>query len=221
MDRLRELGERIEAREARIGVIGLGYVGLPLALEFAKAGFRVMGFDLDAAKVETLHEGRLLHRGRAGRPRSPSAVRDGPLHGQHRLRRALALRRDQRLRADAAHARPRIPTSRFIVRAVEEIRKRLRSGQLIVLGSTTYPGTTHELFVPMLEEHGPARAAHDFALAFAPERIDPANQQFALREVPKVVGGETPLCGELARASCSRRSSTTSCRSRRRRAPRW
>jgi UDP-N-acetyl-D-glucosamine dehydrogenase len=81
--------------------------------------------------------------------------------------------------------------------AMEEIRKRLRSGQLVVLGSTTYPGTTHELFVPMLESTG-LRVGQDFALAFAPERIDPANRQFAVREVPKVVGGETATCCELA-----------------------
>jgi hypothetical protein len=94
--------------------------------------------------------------------------------------------------------RSKDPDVSHMASAMEEIRKRLRSGQLIVLGSTTYPGTTHELFVPMLESTG-LRVGHDFALAFAPERIDPANRQFAVREVPKVVGGETALCCELAR----------------------
>jgi UDP-N-acetyl-D-glucosamine dehydrogenase len=89
------------------------------------------------------------------------------------------------------------PDVSFIVRAVEDIRKRLRAGQLLILGSTTYPGTTHDLFVPILEESG-LQLGRDFAVAFAPERIDPANQKFALRDVPKVVGGETPLCAELA-----------------------
>ena len=94
--------------------------------------------------------------------------------------------------------RSKDPDVSHMASAMEEIRKRLRSGQLIVLGSTTYPGTTHELFVPMLESTG-LRVGQDFALAFAPERIDPANRQFAVREVPKVVGGETALCCELAR----------------------
>ena len=84
-----------------------------------------------------------------------------------------------------------------MAKAMEEIRKRLRSGQMIILGSTTYPGTTHDLFVPMLEETG-LSIGEDFALAFAPERIDPANRDFAVHEIPKVVGGETPVCRELA-----------------------
>jgi UDP-N-acetyl-D-glucosamine dehydrogenase len=84
-----------------------------------------------------------------------------------------------------------------MARALEEIRKRLRAGQLVVLGSTTYPGTTHELFVPMLQSTG-LRVGVDFSLAFAPERIDPGNKQFPVHEVSKVVGGETPLCAELA-----------------------
>jgi UDP-N-acetyl-D-glucosamine dehydrogenase len=84
-----------------------------------------------------------------------------------------------------------------MVAAVEEIRKRLRTGQLIILGSTTYPGTTHELYLPLLEASG-LRVGEDFSLAFAPERIDPANKQFKVRNVPKVVGGETPLCTDLA-----------------------
>jgi UDP-N-acetyl-D-glucosamine dehydrogenase len=92
----------------------------------------------------------------------------------------------------------RDPDVSHIVRAVEEIRKRLRSGQLIVLGSTTYPGTTHDLFVPLLEEAG-LRCGVDFSVCFGPERIDPANKRFHVRQVPKVVGGETPFCAELGR----------------------
>jgi UDP-N-acetyl-D-glucosamine dehydrogenase len=84
-----------------------------------------------------------------------------------------------------------------MAKAVDEIRKRVRSGQLVILGSTTYPGTTHELLVPALEETG-LRLGEDFSLAFAPERIDPANREFKLNQIPKVVGGETPLCTELA-----------------------
>ena len=191
---LDELRRRIESREARIGVVGLGYVGLPLALEFAKAGYRVDGFDLDATKVRTLSEGgsyigdvpaaEVREQVAAGRF---AASTDFP---------ALAT-------ADVIHVcvptpltKTKDPDMSFIVRAVDEIRKRLRSGQLIVLGSTTYPGTTHELFVPLLEGTG-LRCGVDFSVCFGPERIDPANKRFALRAIPKVVGGETPVCVEL------------------------
>jgi UDP-N-acetyl-D-glucosamine dehydrogenase len=191
---LDELRRRIESREARIGVVGLGYVGLPLALEFARAGYRVDGFDLDAAKVRTLSEGG-------------SYIGDVPAA---EVREQVAAERfaastdfNALATADVIHVcvptpltKTKDPDMSFIVRAVDEIRKRLRSGQLIVLGSTTYPGTTHELFVPLLEETG-LRCGVDFSVCFGPERIDPANKRFALRAIPKVVGGETPVCVEL------------------------
>jgi UDP-N-acetyl-D-glucosamine dehydrogenase len=195
VSRLDDLRGRIASREARIGVIGLGYVGLPLALEFARKGFHVTGIDLNAAKVETLRKGA-------------SYIEDVPSAAVQELRdlgrfeatsdfSALA-------RCDVIHVcvptpltRAKDPDVSHMASAMEEVRKRLRAGQLVVLGSTTYPGTTHELFVPLLESTG-LRVGVDFALAFAPERIDPANRKFAVHEVPKVVGGETPLCGQLA-----------------------
>jgi UDP-N-acetyl-D-glucosamine dehydrogenase len=194
MRRLDELRRRIESREARIGVVGLGYVGLPLALEFARAGYRVDGFDLDAAKVRTLSDGG-------------SYIGDVPaaeVREQVTAERFAASTDFNALAAaDVIHVcvptpltKTKDPDMSFIVRAVDEIRKRLRSGQLIVLGSTTYPGTTHELFVPLLEETG-LRCGVDFSVCFGPERIDPANKRFALRAIPKVVGGETPVCVEL------------------------
>ena len=100
------------------------------------------------------------------------------------------------LQMQTQFASPRVPLA-HLAKALEEIRKRLRTGQLIILGSTTYPGTTHELFIPMLEGTG-LRVGEDFSVAFAPERIDPANKQFPVRQVPKVVGGETPTCTALA-----------------------
>jgi UDP-N-acetyl-D-glucosamine dehydrogenase len=195
--RLAELHDRIESRDARIGVIGLGYVGLPLALEFAKAGFRVDGFDLDAEKVRVLSGGG-------------SYIDDVPaeeVKAQNGAGRLAAHTDFAALAAaDVIHVcvptpltKTKDPDVSFMVRAVEEIRKRLRSGQLIVLGSTTYPGTTHDLFVPLLEETG-LRCGSDFAVCFGPERIDPANKRFQVRQVPKVVGGETPLCAELGQA---------------------
>jgi UDP-N-acetyl-D-glucosamine dehydrogenase len=195
MERLRELGERIAARKVHLGVIGLGYVGLPLALEFAKRGFRVTGFDVNRAKVEA------LQRGESYIEDVPAAEVSGAVRKQ-----SFSATSDfgELSRCDVINVcvptpltRSKDPDVSHMASAMEEIRKRLRSGQLVVLGSTTYPGTTHELFVPMLESTG-LRVGHDFALAFAPERIDPANRQFAVREVPKVVGGETALCCELA-----------------------
>jgi UDP-N-acetyl-D-glucosamine dehydrogenase len=197
MSRLEDLRERIAAREARIGVIGLGYVGLPLAVEFAKAGFPVVGFDVDARKVEKLAAGE-------------SYIEDVPSAEVTAAQAAGRLRATadfgELSRCDVINVcvptpltKTRDPDVSHMARALDDIRKRVRSGQLIVLGSTTYPGTTHELFVAMLESSG-LRVGVDLAVAFAPERIDPGNQRFRVREVPKVVGGETPLCTELAAA---------------------
>jgi UDP-N-acetyl-D-glucosamine dehydrogenase len=195
MSRLEDLRQRIEAREARIGVIGLGYVGLPLAVEFAKAGFPVVGFDLDGRKIESLKAGR-------------SYIEDVPSEEVAAASAAGRLRATadfgELSRCDVINVcvptpltKTRDPDVSHMARALDDIRKRVRSGQLIILGSTTYPGTTHELFVPMLESSG-LRIGHDLAVAFAPERIDPGNKRFRVREVPKVVGGETALCAELA-----------------------
>jgi UDP-N-acetyl-D-glucosamine dehydrogenase len=195
MNRLEELRERIDRREACVGVVGLGYVGLPLALEFAKAGFPVVGFDLDARKVEALAAGA-------------SYLEDVPSEAVARAVESgdLTAASDfgELSRCDVINVcvptpltKTKDPDVSHMAKALEDIRKRLRAGHLIVLGSTTYPGTTHELFVPMLESTG-LRVGMDFSVAFAPERIDPANQEFRVHEVPKVVGGETPLCTELA-----------------------
>jgi UDP-N-acetyl-D-glucosamine dehydrogenase len=195
VNRLQELGDRIDSREARIGVIGLGYVGLPLVVEFARAGFRVTGFDLDPGKIESLARG-------------VSYIEDVPSDEVARLRAEGRIEADSDFGAlsgcDVINVcvptpltKARDPDVSHLAKALEDIRRRMRSGQLVVLGSTTYPGTTHELLMPMLESTG-LRVGVDFSLAFAPERIDPGNRDFSLREVPKVVGGETPLCAELA-----------------------
>jgi UDP-N-acetyl-D-glucosamine dehydrogenase len=195
MSRLQDLAPRIDAREATIGVIGLGYVGLPLAVAFARAGFRVTGFELDAEKVRALSEGR-------------SYIADVTAAEVAEARAAgrLVATRDfaELSRTDVVHVcvptpltKSKDPDFSHMAKAVEEIRKRLRAGQLVILGSTTYPGTTHELFRPLLEDTG-LRVGVDFCLAFAPERIDPGNETHAVRTVPKVVGGETALCTELA-----------------------
>jgi UDP-N-acetyl-D-glucosamine dehydrogenase len=192
---LEQLGERIASKQAQVGVIGLGYVGLPLALEFASAGYTVRGFDLDGEKIETLRAGE-------------SYIEDVPSEAVAAVvstgRLKATTEFDELSLCDVIHVcvptpltKTKDPDISFIAGALEQIKRHLRAGQLVILGSTTYPGTTQELFLPMLESSG-LRVGEDFSLAFAPERIDPANQQFALREVPKVVGGVTPRCTELA-----------------------
>jgi UDP-N-acetyl-D-glucosamine dehydrogenase len=195
MTRLEELRGRIESRDARIGVIGLGYVGLPLALEFVRAGFRVTGIDLNADKVRVLCEGRSYIEDvpAAEVAKAVTSGRFEPTTDSV----ALSSLDVVNICVPTPLTRTKDPDVSAMVSALEAIQRRLRSGQLVILGSTTYPGTTHELFVPMLESTG-LKVGQDFSLAFAPERIDPGNQQFGVREVPKVVGGETPLCTELA-----------------------
>ncbi|MDJ0852548.1 MAG: nucleotide sugar dehydrogenase, partial [Myxococcota bacterium] len=196
MSRLEELADRIDRREAWIGVIGLGYVGLPLALEFAKAGHRVVGFEVDSKKIEAIGRGTSYIED-VPEDEVAKAVEDGQL--------SATMDFAELSRCDIINVcvptpltKTRDPDVSHLARALEEITRRLRSGQLVILGSTTYPGTTHELLVPMLESTG-LKVGSDFSVAFAPERIDPANKAFQVREVPKVVGGETQLCTELAK----------------------
>jgi UDP-N-acetyl-D-glucosamine dehydrogenase len=183
MTRLQELSGKIDARDVRVGVIGLGYVGLPLAVGFAKTGVQVTGFDLDEQKVRSIQDG-------------VSHIEDGKLGATSNFGE-LAGCDIINVCVPTPLTKTKDPDVSYIVRAVEDISKCLRPGQLIILGSTTYPGTTHDLYVPMLEAGG-LKVGEDFAVAFAPERIDPANTDFAMRDIPKVVGGETPLCTQLA-----------------------
>jgi UDP-N-acetyl-D-glucosamine dehydrogenase len=191
------LAARIENRSAQLAVIGLGYVGLPLAVEFARAGFRVVGYDRDAAKIGAIAEGRSYVRD----------VPDAALAGVVRSGHFRATGDPSVLsKADAIHIcvptplrKTRDPDVSFIIAAVADIRKTLRVGQLVVLESTTFPGTTEEVILPMLSESG-LRAGEDFFLAFSPERVDPGNAAFSTRNIPKVVGGLTPRCTELAAA---------------------
>jgi UDP-N-acetyl-D-glucosamine dehydrogenase len=192
---LQELGQRIDACEAHVGVIGLGYVGLPLAIEFVRAGFKVTGFELDASKVAAIQDGT-------------SYIEDVPAEQVAEARESGGLTATTdtstlsscdviNVCVPTPLTRTKDPDVSFIALALEEIRKRIHAGQMVILGSTTYPGTTQELIIPMLEATG-LSVGVDFAVAFAPERIDPANKQFQVREIPKVVGGATPLCTELA-----------------------
>jgi UDP-N-acetyl-D-glucosamine dehydrogenase len=187
--------DRICNRQARVGVIGLGYVGLPLAVEFARAGFTTIGLDLDASKVAAINAGRSYID-----DVSNSDV--AALQAQGRLRAATDF--DVIRELDTINIcvptplrKTKDPDLSFIVAVVEEITPRLRPGMLVILESTTYPGTTEELVLPILERSG-LKGGKDFFLAFSPERIDPSNPTFGTHNVPKVVGGLTEECTALA-----------------------
>jgi UDP-N-acetyl-D-glucosamine dehydrogenase len=191
------LKEKLEKRQARIGVIGLGYVGLPLAVEFAEAGFDVTGFDVDESKVAEINAGRsyILDV-------KTEEVADCVKAG--RLRATTDMSKLGEMDAvDICVPTPlrktKDPDMSYIVSAAEEIAKYIRPGMLIVLESTTYPGTTAEVLQPMFEARG-LKVGEGFYLAFSPERVDPANEKFNTRNTPKVVGGTTPACSEVAAA---------------------
>ena len=194
---LTQLAKRIASRQARIGVIGLGYVGLPLAVEFAREGFRVTGIDLDAGRVKGVNRARSYILD----------VSSEDLRAMQRARRLRATSSFNVLRSlDAIIIcvptplrKTREPDMSYILSATKEIAQRVRKGQLIVLESTTYPGTTNEVVLPALEARG-LRVGKDFSLAFSPERIDPGNPTYTTRTIPKVIGGITPSCTRLANA---------------------
>ena len=191
------LVERIRTRDVAVGVIGLGYVGLPLAVEFARAGLRVTGFDVDAAKVRSISDGRSYI------PDVPDdhlaeVVRSGHLRATSDMAE-LAQMDVVDICVPTPLRKTRDPDLSYVVKAVEAVAAALRPGQLIVLESTTYPGTTDEVVQPMLEECG-LRADVDFLLAFSPERVDPGNPTFNTRTIPKVVGGVGAASTEAASA---------------------
>ena len=191
------LKEKLEQRQARVGVIGLGYVGLPLAVEFAKAGFDVTGFDVDGSKVTELNAGRSYILD-VKTEDIAACVKAG------RLRATTDMSKLGEMDAvDICVPTPlrktKDPDMSYVVSAAEEIAKYIHPGMLIVLESTTYPGTTAEVLQPMFEARG-LTVGEDFYLAFSPERVDPANEKFNTRNTPKVVGGTTPACSEVAAA---------------------
>jgi UDP-N-acetyl-D-glucosamine dehydrogenase len=193
----RSLAEKIETRTARVAVIGQGYVGLPLALEYARAGLTAVGIDNDPDRIAALN---------LGQSPTPDVTDD-------ELRALLATGRYQATSDFKALAasdvviicvptplrKSKDPDISYVVAAAEQTAVNFRPGQLVVLESTTYPGTTDELLIPMLAQRG-GRVGETVFVAFSPERIDPANAQFKVRDIPKVVGGATPACTRLAAA---------------------
>jgi UDP-N-acetyl-D-glucosamine dehydrogenase len=190
------LQNKLEKHNATAAVIGLGYVGLPLAMEIAAAGFKVVGIDLDATKIAALKEGTSYILDVPERIVA-EAVRSGKFTPTTDFS-ALAEADTVSICVPTPLSKSRDPDISFILSATEEIRKYLHLNQLIVLESTTYPGTTDELIVPELEGSG-LKVGSDFFVAFSPERIDPGNESFTTRNTPKIVGGITPQCTEIAR----------------------
>ncbi len=191
------LFERIESREAVVGIIGMGYVGLPLALAFVDAGYTVVGFDVDRRKIEALERGESYIQ-HIGPERLRAAVDKKRLSASDNFDRLAAV--DAVLVAVPTPLTPqREPDMTYVRGTAEEIRRRLRPGQLVVLESTTYPGTTDELVRGILEESGLICGRH-FYLAFSPEREDPGNRGFSTRSIPKIIGGVDPEGARLAEA---------------------
>ena len=189
------LEEKIRDRIARIAVVGMGYVGLPLAVAFAEAGFKVTGLDVQRKKTDAVNRGE-------------SYIED---IGSEELQRVVG---DGRLTASTDFSllseadcisicvptpidRHNVPITSYVSNVAEDVGRYMKQEQLVVLESTTYPGTTEEIVLPALEREN-RKVGRDFFLAFSPERIDPGNKKYSFRTVPRVVGGVTPRCTELA-----------------------
>ena len=191
------LAEKIRTRTAAAGVIGLGYVGLPLAMEFAEAGFAVTGFDADAGKVGELNFGRSYIQDVCS-----ATVAQNLAAGRFRATAdfsALAELDMVIIAVPSPLGKSKDPDMSFVISAAEQVAKYVHPGMLVVLESTTYPGTTEEILFPMLEASG-LKVGLDIFLCFSPERVDPGNPLYKTRNIPKIVGGITPQCtrmGEL------------------------
>jgi UDP-N-acetyl-D-glucosamine dehydrogenase len=193
----RLLADKIANRTATVSVIGLGYVGLPLAVEFAKAGFNVVALDLDRHKINEINAGRSYIKD-VESDEIRRVVEQGKLHATTDY---AAIREVDTISicVPTPLRKTKDPDISYIVSATESIANNFRPGQLIVLESTTYPGTTDEIILPRLSAGG-YTVGQDFFLAFSPERIDPGNPQYNTHNIPKVIGGVTPACVQLATA---------------------
>jgi UDP-N-acetyl-D-glucosamine dehydrogenase len=188
------LRRKIETRQAQVGVVGLGYVGLPLVVEFAQAGFCVTGIDVQQSKVDAINRGE-------------SYIQDVPTADVQALVKAGKIRATTdfsvvreldtiNICVPTPLRKTKDPDMSFIVNACQEMAKYFHPGTLVILESTTYPGTTDELMLPMFEEGG-LKVGQDFFMCFSPERVDPGNPNFQTKNIPKVVGGITPACTEI------------------------
>ncbi|QQS45627.1 MAG: nucleotide sugar dehydrogenase [Acidobacteriota bacterium] len=193
-----QLLDRISSRTARVGVIGLGYVGLPLLVEFAHGGFESTGFEVDSRKADA------INRGESYIPDVPTRhVSEMVAAGRIRATTDFAGLSDQDIIIICVPTplrKTKDPDVSYILSASEKICETLRPGQLIILESTTYPGTTDEVLRPMFDEAG-FKLDEDYFLAFSPERVDPGNEKFNTKNIPKVVGGVTPASTDVAAAA--------------------
>jgi len=200
-DHAHALEEKIRTGQARLGTVGLGYVGLPLSVEFASGGLNVTGFDLAPEKVAAVNRGESYIK-------DVTSERVGALVKSGRLRATSDF--DELAACDAVIicvptplSKTKDPDLTLVVEATRQIGDRLRPGQLVVLESTTYPGTTEDLLLPLLCGRG-LTVGESFFLAFSPERVDPGNPKYGTRNTPKIIGGMTPACTRMALALYSR-----------------
>lgn len=190
------LERKIKNKTAVVGVIGMGYVGLPLAVELGKEGFKVIGIDINPDKVNLINSGKS----------DIDDVKDKDLKPLVRAGKIKATTDFSVLKkvdcvticVPTPLSKTKDPDVSYILAGVHDIQKYLHPGQLVILESTTYPGTTEELILPMLEETG-LKVGKDFFLAFSPERVDPGNKNYTIKSTPRVVGGVTPLCTRIAK----------------------
>jgi UDP-N-acetyl-D-glucosamine dehydrogenase len=191
-----QLAEKIKSHKAQVGVVGLGYVGLPLVVEFAHAGLTVTGIDLDHRKVDMINKGE-------------SYIQDIPTSVLKPLWEAGLIKATTdfgvvknldtiNICVPTPLGKSKEPDMSYIVKSCESLAKNFHPGLLLILESTTYPGTTDELMLPMFEQTG-LKVGEDFFMCFSPERVDPGNEKYQTKNIPKVVGGVTPTCTELGR----------------------
>jgi UDP-N-acetyl-D-glucosamine dehydrogenase len=190
------LEEKIKARTARVGVVGLGYVGLPLAVEFAKAGFHVTGIDISEEKTKRVNAGDSYVGDISSKTLAP-LVESGKLRATSDFSAVLELDTIN-IAVPTPLNKTKDPDMSYINASCQEIAKHFHAGTLVILESTTYPGTTDEVVLPMLQKGG-LEVGRDFFLCFSPERVDPGNPKYQTFNIPKVVGGVTPACTEMGR----------------------
>src|SRR3954464_10715170 len=188
-----DLTDKAERRQLLFGIVGLGYVGLPLAVELAQAGYRVLGFDVNPDVVDGLNAGRSHVKDVTDKQLQQQCERFTATTDMSRLSEPDAIS----ICVPTPLSKFKDPDVSYIVAATDAVKKRLRRGQAIILESTTYPGTTREIMLPALESTG-LKVGQDFFLAFSPERVDPGNPRYGTRNTPKVVGGITADCCQVA-----------------------
>src|SRR5437016_307110 len=199
------LEEKIRTRRARVGIVGLGYVGLPLAVEFAKAGFSVTGIDISGQKTSRVNAGESYIGDIPSSTLGP-LVESGKLRATTDFSAVLELDTIN-ICVPTPLRKTKDPDMSFIVSSCQEIVRHFHAGMLVILESTTYPGTTDELILPMLAKSG-LEVGKDFFLCFSPERVDPGNAKYQTRNITKVGGGVTPACTEMGLAFCSQALAT-------------